>query len=171
VTPWPSTKRLTYPGAGRAGDELERAPAMAEHKRQEIQRKIERIEARIEELLDCITPGNKDIVIEKMVSLRRERSGLQAELENSAALDAQAASSARIVGRLVELAGQFRELWAVATLAEKKEFLSCMIETISIYPERKLKEIRLGGKYSELKRISAGSEEESFLYACRGERI
>jgi hypothetical protein len=71
----------------------------------------------------------------------------------------------------VELANQFRVLWSVATLAEKKEFLSFMIETISIRPKEKIAEIRLSGKYLELKRISDPGKEESFLYACRGEWI
>ena len=156
---------------GRAGEEIDKAPAMAEHKRHEIRRKLERVEARLEQLVDCITPGNKDIITEKMVALRKERGALQAELENTAALDGQAASSARMVGRLVELAGQFRELWSVATLAEKTEFLAFLIETISIYPERKTAEIRLTSKYSELKKISAGENADSFLSDCRGEWI
>lgn len=125
----------------------------------------------LEKLLDCITPENKDLITEKMVSLRKERDHLRVELENTAALDAQAVASTKMVGRLVEPANQFRELWSVATLAEKKEFFSFMIETISIQPKRKIAEIRLSGKYLELKRISDPENGESFLYACRGEWI
>jgi len=76
---------------------------VAEHKRKDVKRKIERVEARLEELLDCITPENKDLITEKMVALRKERDSLRVELENTAALDAQAASSTKMVGRLVEV--------------------------------------------------------------------
>jgi len=44
-----------------------------------------------------------------------------------------------------------------------------MIETISIQPKRKIAEIRLSGKYLELKRISDPENEKSFLYDCRGD--
>ncbi|MBN1809228.1 MAG: hypothetical protein JW909_09180 [Planctomycetes bacterium] len=126
---------------------------MVRHHRDEYKRKLADVEKRLEELLDCITPENKDLISQKMVALRKERDRLQAELGNTAEIEEKAVASTKLVGRLVELAKEFRELWGVATLAEKKEFLSLLTNSISIYPERKMAEISLSHNYCEAKHL------------------
>ena len=106
-----------------------------------------------------------------MVALRNERDRLRSELDDTAILQKKAIASTKLVGRLVKLAGDMRELWAVATLSEKKEFLSLMVDSISIHPKGKKAEIRLSCKYLETKKLSAPKDDESFLYDGRGERI
>jgi hypothetical protein len=162
----------------KAGEDLGRAPRMAERKRDELTRKLLEVEDRLEGLIDCITPENKTIISEKMLFLQRERDRLKAEIDDTETLARRALASTQLVGRLVKLASEMRELWRVATVAEKKEFLSLMVESISIEPEEKTAKIRLSSKYLEMKKLSgpcrglaAPDEPESFLYDGRGERI
>jgi hypothetical protein len=72
-----------------------------------------------------------------------ERDRLNAELLDSDQIEAEAYSSSRTVKRLVQLAQDFRNLWGVVTVAEKKEFLSYLCSSISINSERKNATIRL----------------------------
>jgi len=65
---------------GRAGEELTHAPKIADQRRGEIKAELARVEARLETLLECITPENKEIISEKMVALQEERDRLNAEL-------------------------------------------------------------------------------------------
>ncbi|MDP2168702.1 MAG: hypothetical protein Q8J64_10270 [Thermodesulfovibrionales bacterium] len=58
---------------------------------------------------------------------------------------------------------------AVATLSEKKEFLSLMVDSISIQPKGKKAEIKLSSKYLEMKKLSTGKDTESFLLDGRGD--
>jgi hypothetical protein len=127
------------------------------------------VEGRLDNLLECIKPENKDIITEKMVALRNERDKLRPELDDTVVLQKKAIASTKLVGRLVKLAGDMRELWSVATLSEKKEFLSLMVDSISIHPKGKKAEIRLSSKYLEMKKLSGPSEPESFLLDGRGD--
>ena len=70
---------------------------------------------------------------------------------------------------LAGAAGRDRALWAAATLAEKKEFLSLLTETISIQPRRKTAVLRLSTNYLELKRNITGVGEKSVLPDYRGD--
>ncbi len=62
-------------------------------------------------------------------------------------------------------------LVAMASLAEKKEFVSFLTNSISIYPERKSAKICLSPKYLEMKKLAIGQNEKPFLSDGRGERI
>ena len=154
---------------GKAGEDLGNAPAYAERRREELTRKLCSVEERLDNLLECIKPENKDIITEKMVALRNERDRLRSELDDTAILQKKAIASTKLVGRLVKLAGDMRELWAVATLSEKKEFLSLMVDSISIHPKGKKAEIKLSSSYLETKKLSAPKDDESFLYDGRGD--
>ncbi|MHC4740342.1 MAG: recombinase family protein [Planctomycetota bacterium] len=142
----------------RANEELGNAPVLAQRRREELTREICRVEERLETLLDCITPENKDIITEKMVALREERDRLKAELDNTSAIEKQAIASTKLVGRLVKLASELKELWSVATLAEKKEFVSLLINSISIKPKRKTAHILLSSNYLKLKKLATPSD-------------
>ena len=156
---------------GKAGEQLGNAPAMAERHRQEIRSKLTDIEKRLEELLDCITPENKDLISEKMVSLRKERDKLKQELGNTAEIDEKAVTSSKTVGGLLDLAREFRSLWKAATLSERKEFLSLLIDSVSIHPERKMAEIRMTYNYAQTKDLANRENGEFFLLDGRGEWI
>ncbi len=165
-------KTLEVSGAvDRAGRDLGNAPAIAQRKKDDLRRRLCEVETRLEELLDCITPENRDLISEKMVALRSERDKLKADLEDSAAIEARAVTSTKLAGRLVRLATEMRELWNVATLAEKKEFVACMVESISIHPRRKTASIWLSPKYLEMKRLAAPEGAASFLIDGRGDWI
>ena len=125
----------------------------------------------LEELLDCITPENKDLISEKMVSLRKERDKLKQELGNTAEIDEKAVTSSKTVGRLLDLAREFRSLWKAATLSERKEFLSLLIDSVSIHPERKMAEIRMTYNYAQTKDLANRENGEFFLLDGRGEWI
>ena len=155
----------------RAGRDLGNAPALAQRKKDDLRRRLCEVETRLEELLDCITPENRDLISEKMVALRSERDKLKADLEDSAAIEARAVTSTKLAGRLVRLATEMRELWNVATLAEKKEFVACMVESISIHPRRRTASIWLSPKYLEMKRLAAPEGAASFLLDGRGDWI
>ncbi|HHN46957.1 MAG TPA: recombinase family protein [Planctomycetes bacterium] len=154
---------------GKAGEQLGNAPAMAQHHRAELEQKIAETGKRLDELLDCITPENKDLISEKMVALRKEQDRLKAELGNTAEIEEKAVASTKLVGRLVELAKEFRELWGVATVGEKKEFLSLLIQSISIQPKRKSAVICLTHKYSEAKALMKADSDGIFLFDGRGD--
>ena len=165
-------RSLELSGAvGRAGEELGNAPAATERRREDLRRQLVQVEGRLEELLDCITPENKDLISEKMVALREERDRLKAELDDTAVVEAKAVASTKLVGRLVKLASELRELWSVATLAEKKEFVSLLTNSISIHPKRKTASIRLNSNYLEAKELTAPEGAESFLIDGRGDWI
>ena len=70
---------------------------------------------------------------------------------------------------MVELAKEFRELWDVATLAEKKEFFPLLTNSISIYPERKMAEISLSHNYCTAKHLLNPKNGEFFLSDGRGD--
>lgn len=70
-----------------------------------------------------------------MLFLQKERDRLKAELDDTETLQRRAFASSQLVGRLVKLASEMRELWQVATVSEKKEFQSLMVESISVEPE------------------------------------
>jgi DNA invertase Pin-like site-specific DNA recombinase len=154
---------------GKAGEQLGNAPAMVRHHRDEYKRKLAGVEKRLDELLDCITPANKDLISEKMVALTKERDRLKAELGNTAEIEEKAVASTKLVGRLMELAKEFRELWGVATLAEKKEFLSLLTTSISIYPERKMAEISLSHNYCTAKHLLNHQNAQFVLSDGRGD--
>ena len=156
---------------GKAGEQLGNAPAMAEQQRKELQGRLTDIEKRLDELLDCITPENKDLISEKMVSLRKERDRLKQELGNTAEIEEKAVTSSKTVGRLLELAREFHSLWNAATLSERKEFLSLLIDSISIHPERKMAEIRMTHNYAQTKDLVKAQNSEFFLSDGRGEWI
>ncbi|HHN45933.1 MAG TPA: hypothetical protein ENN09_00700, partial [Planctomycetes bacterium] len=154
---------------GKAGEQLGNAPAMVRHHRDEYKRKLADVEKRLDELLDCITPENKDLISEKMVALRKERDRLKQELGDTAEIEEKAVTSSKMVGRLLELAREFRSLWNAATPSEKKEFLSFLIETISIHPERKMAEIRMTYNYAQTKDLLKAQNGEFFLSDGRGD--
>lgn len=148
---------------GRGGEDLGNAPMVAEHRREQLTQQICQVEERLENLLACITPENKNLISQKMVSLQEERDRLKGDLEDVASIEAQAVASTKLVGRLVQLAAELRDLWDVATLAEKKEFLSFLVESVSIQPERKTARICLSHKYLEIKKVTMVKNEKSFL--------
>ena len=156
---------------GKAGDDLGNAPVYAECRSEELVRRLATVESRLDELLECIKPENKDIITEKMVSLKNERDKLRSELDDTAILQKKAIASTRLVGRLMKLAGDLRELWSVATLSEKKEFVSLMVDSISIHPKGKKAEIRLSSDYQEAKENLPVKKACGFLRDGRGERI
>jgi len=200
---------------GRAGEELGNVPTMAERKRDEIKRELGKVEERLNTLLECITPENKEIISEKMVALRRQRDNLKGEIESAGRVEAQVVESnlpapwrttprqaGKLAGRLVELSGKLKELWPacaeasagrpVAELCDppaardmsacghaqagaarvgKKEFLSLLVDSISICGKRKIAQIFLSGNYLEMKKLSAPVETESFLFDGRGDWI
>lgn len=156
---------------GKAVEELGDAPAFAERKRNELTRKLCEIEEKLDNLLECIKPENKNIITEKMVALRAERDRIRNEIDDTAILQKKAIASTKLVGRLVKLAGELRELWAVATLSEKKEFVSLMVDSISIHPKGKKAEIKLSRNYLETMENLPVKKAGSFLLDGRGERI
>ena len=117
------------------------------------------------------TPENKDLISEKMGALTEEWDRLKAELGNTVEIEEKAVASTKLVGRLVELAKEFRELWGVATLPEKKEFLFFLIASISIHPERRIAEISLPHSYCEAKHLLNPGNAEFFLSDGRGDWI
>ncbi len=154
---------------GKAGKALAGAPAAAKRHKEDVTRELAKVEERLETLVDCITPENKDIITGKMVALRAERDRLKAELGDHAAIEAKAIASTQLVSRLVKLANDLKTLWDVATVTEKREFLSCLTESISISARRKTAEIRLSSNYLELKRIHDTQTGKSFLLDGRGD--
>ncbi|TET34875.1 MAG: recombinase family protein [Planctomycetota bacterium] len=153
---------------GRANRDLSNAPALAQQRRGDLKRELCTIEERLETLVDCITPENKDIISGKMVSLRKERDRINLELANTSTIEKKIVASTKVVERLVKLASELKELWAVATLPEKKEFVSLMVDSISIQPKKKTAHIMLSSNYLELKQLATPSDAASFLYDCRG---
>lgn len=155
----------------KAGEAIDKAPTVAQGKKDELTRKLCDIEERLDTLVECITPDNKDIISDKMVALRKERDRLKSELDDVATIEAQAVASTKLVGRLVKLASELRELWDVATVTEKKEFMSLLVESVSIYPERTMGEIELTSNYAEFKELAGSGKPANVLYDYRGEWI
>ncbi|MBN1809471.1 MAG: hypothetical protein JW909_10430 [Planctomycetes bacterium] len=88
---------------------------------------------------------------------------------NSTEISENAVSSSKIVGRLLELAKEFRSLWNAATLSEKKKFASLLVESITIHPEKKMAEIRMTHNYLQAKELANGQNSEFFLADGRGD--
>ena len=154
-----------------SGEVIDRSPAIAQSKNDELTRKLCEIEERLDSLVECITPENKEIISEKMVALRNERERIKSELDDVAAIEAQAVASTKLVGRLVKLANELKELWDVATVSEKKEFMSLMVESVSINPIGTTGEITLARNYAEFKELAGRGRPANVLIDNRGEWI
>jgi DNA invertase Pin-like site-specific DNA recombinase len=154
---------------GRANGELTNVPAAANRQREELRRELAKVDERLDELVECITPENKEIISEKMVTLRKEKERLQSLLNDTREIEKKVIASGEVVTRLVKLASELKELWAVATVAEKKEFISFMVESISIYSKRKTAQILLSHNYLETKKLATPQNAASFLIDGRGD--
>ncbi|MHC4600386.1 MAG: hypothetical protein ACYS47_15420 [Planctomycetota bacterium] len=156
---------------GKAEEDLSNAPKITEKKQAEIKAKLAKVEKRLGTLLDCITPKNKELISEKMAALQEERDRLNAELLDSDAIEAEAYSSSKTVKNLVQRARDFGKLWMVATVPERKEFLSYLCESISINSEKRNATIRLHPEYVRFKEVMEEARAGSFLSTNRGDWI
>lgn len=155
----------------KAGNGLQNAPVLAKRKREDLRRHLCEVETQLENLVDCITPENKDLITEKMVALRQERDKLKTEFADTDAIEAKAVASTKLVSRMMKLATELNELWSVARLEEKRELVSFLIKSVSICHDRKTAEIELTSKYAELKRIAAPEDAAFLLTDGRGDWI
>jgi hypothetical protein len=104
-----------------------------------------------------------------MAGLQEERDRLNAELMDSDSIEAEAYSSSKTVRRLVQLAHDFRQLWGVATVPEKKEFLSFLCSSISISSEKRNATIQLHPEYVKFKEVTEAARNGKSLSPGRGD--
>ncbi len=114
-----------------------------------------------------MTSEKKEIVSAKMVALQDEKARLSRELEDVRA--APVGPPPETVRRLLELARDFGALWKQATVDEKREFLSAVVDRVAVHPDRKKARLYLSGNFLRVKELQHTRDGRLCLSDGRGE--
>ncbi len=98
-----------------------------------------------------MTSEKKEIVSAKMVALQDEKERLSRELEDVRAAPVEPRSET--VERLLELARDFAALWKQATVDEKRECFSAVVDRVAIHPAREKARLCLSGNFLRVKEL------------------
>ncbi|MCH7548970.1 MAG: recombinase zinc beta ribbon domain-containing protein [Candidatus Krumholzibacteriota bacterium] len=114
------------------------------------------INARIEELVESLTPINKEFVDRKLEALKEERDELVAREENFKRYAAAAVDTRALAEEIVESIRQFDEVFAEGTRQEQKEFVNLFIERIDVDAEKSKATVRIR-KFPAPQTLGAGN--------------
>ena len=143
-------------------------PKMIYENRDSLQKQIVQLDGRLNNLMDCITPLNKDIITERMMTIRREKEKLEGQLISASKVIVEVTDSVRTTSRLAELAKDFKGLWKMATFEEKREFLSFMVDSVDVLVKKEKARIFLSHNYLLNQTLTEGENGEFFLLDGRG---
>jgi site-specific DNA recombinase len=127
------------------GDQLERC-----------ERRVGQINARIDELVESLTPTNKEFVDQKLASLKEERDDLTAHLDSYQKRSVTSVDIDSIVRDVIENIRRFDELFAEGTCEEQKELVSLFVEGIEVDPKEGRARVRIK-RFPASKSIDAGN--------------
>ena len=105
--------------------------------------RIGEINARIDELLDSLTPTNKEFVDKKLKALKDERDDLVFRRDTLKKQTAPKVNIDGVVHEIIESIRKFDDVFAEGTREEQKEFLSLFVEGIEINPKERRARLRI----------------------------
>jgi site-specific DNA recombinase len=106
----------------------------ADETRKGLERRAEDIKRRIDELIDSLTPANKEFVDVKLEALKAERDQLRDRLAELDAHRRRVGDLDAMVEDALKSVRQFEEIFAEGTLEEQKELFALMAEKVDVDP-------------------------------------
>lgn len=110
---------------------------------QRCKRRVGEISARIDELLESLTPTNKEFVDQKLRALKEERDDLTAQKEVFQRRATAKVDSDSLIRDVIESIRKFDEVFAEGTRQEQKEFVSLFVERIEVDPRKRRARLRI----------------------------
>ena len=105
-----------------------------EGRRKRSERNMDEIDRRIDELIESLTPTNKEFVDRKLEKLKIERDQLNDQLAEAAVQHSRLSGIDALVDEALEIVRGFKEAFAEGTLEEQKELVSLMVEKVDVDP-------------------------------------
>jgi hypothetical protein len=96
------------------------------------EKRIGKIDARIGELVESLTPTNKEFVDRKLLALKEERDDLAAGREAFQKRAATKVETDLVIQNAIESIRRFDEVFEEGTREEQKEFVSHFVERIEV---------------------------------------
>lgn len=106
----------------------------SEANRKSVERNLDEIGRRIDELIESLTPTNKEFVDRKLEKLKVERDQFNDQLAEAAAHNNRLSGIDALVDEALEIVRGFKEAFAEGTLEEQKELVSLMVEKVDVDP-------------------------------------
>ena len=118
-------------------EELDRTTITPATSLKDLDAEMSRLAADMDRLIDSITPINKDLIDERLIKLKKRRRELEARRETQVRLAQQKVDVEAATRAALAYMTRFREVLGHGTLLEQKEFLSAIVEGISLHPQEK----------------------------------
>ena len=96
--------------------------------------RIREINQTIHNLIDNLTPTNRDFVDQRLIELKHELSTLELKQMDLEQLDAKKIDTVKLIEQAVMLAQQFQAVFAEGTTEEKRLFIRSFVSKIEIDP-------------------------------------
>jgi len=106
----------------------------AERHRKEWEQRLAESDRRIDELMNSLTPVNKEFVDRKLKGIAMERGQLRDRLADLDAHRSRAGDLDALVEEALRSIREFDEVFAEGTLEEQKELLALMVERVDVDP-------------------------------------
>ena len=102
--------------------------------RSENQGHIRQINQTIHNLIDSLTPTNRDFVDQRLLELKRELTSLEKKRVEIEQIDAKKIDTVKLIEQSVEMARQFMVVFEQGTIEEKRLFIRSFVGKIEIDP-------------------------------------
>jgi DNA invertase Pin-like site-specific DNA recombinase len=106
----------------------------ADESRKRLERQAGEVGRRIDELIELLSPANKEFVDRKLETLKAERDRLNDQLAELGVQQSRLGSIDALVDEAMEGIKAFKEDFADGTLEEQKELVSLMVEKVDVDP-------------------------------------
>jgi len=114
-----------------------------------IKDEISDIETSIENLLKSISltkdPSTSKILITKLENLSKEKNNLESNLEKYKNMRNSTKNEINNIDIIIESLRNFKTLIDISNTEEKRLLISCMVDTIYWYGDKKIMDVRLWG--------------------------
>ena len=105
----------------------------------EVDQVVERtneVKQTISNLIENLTSTNREYVDARLIELKRELAVLESKQLELEAVGAKKVEIGQLIDQAIELAGEFKTVYAVGTIEEKRLFLRAFLKRIELDPEK-----------------------------------
>jgi hypothetical protein len=103
-----------------------------------LKSRLGEIERKIDNLLESLTPVNKQYVDKKIIALGQEKEALETRLRELESMKQQEVDCDAIADEIMAAVSGFDGLFEHGTIQERKEFIGPLVEKIELDPDRRV---------------------------------